>query len=223
MKLNESGEFGNGIGGQRRSIRLILLLDAAENAGLIPMPILHLHTLAYMSNVLSPVWDTPALDGKILKRRGGPFYPVLQHDLDRLVGIGVVLISGVSHALDEENHWRLEGSYSLHREFANRILDGIQKFESEHPLMAFLHELAYALSALSDNDLQRMTSQDATYSDPIIDTGNVIDFAEWRNINYSSNAARQFEQLIPGGGGATRGEMLHLYVHHLHRRLYGGR
>ena len=223
MVVNDPGEFRNGMGALQRSIRLVLLLYASENAGLTPIPILHLHNLAYLSNVLSPVWKMPTLDGKILKRHGGPFYPSLQHDLDRLVGTGVVLISGISHVLNEEQRWRLEGTYILNQSFAGRILTFIKESESDSRLLAFLQELAYALSALSDNDLERATTEDATYSDPIIDTGNVIDFGEWRNVNYSSNAARHFEQLIPGGGRATRGEMLHLYVHHLHRRLYGGR
>src|ERR1700687_2575811 len=76
----------------QRRIRLLVLLSAAERAGLVPLRILRLHSFAYLSNVLAPVWDMPALDGKVLKRHGGPFYPALQRDLDRLVGMGRVLI-----------------------------------------------------------------------------------------------------------------------------------
>ena len=76
-----------------RKIRLIVLLSAAENAGLYPTPIRQLHVLAYLANVLAPVWNMPVLDGKLLKKKGGPFYPALQQDLDRLVGTGVVFIS----------------------------------------------------------------------------------------------------------------------------------
>src|SRR2546422_4375809 len=68
----------------RRHARLIALLHAAEGAGLVPLRITRLHSFAYLSNVLAPVWDMAALDGKILKRRGGPFYPNMQRDLDRL-------------------------------------------------------------------------------------------------------------------------------------------
>jgi hypothetical protein len=203
----------------RRRIRLILLLDAAESAGLTPLPIIHLHTFAYMSNVLSPVWDVPVIEGKVLKRRGSPFYASLQHDLDRLVGMGVVLVSSISHVLDGDQQWRLEGSYCLHRTFADRILQRIKAFEDECKLINFIQELAYALSALSDEDIGRATTEDATYADPIIDVGNVVDFAEWENINYSANAAQYFEWLLPSGGRATQGEMLHLYIHHLYGRL----
>ena len=58
----------------RRQVRLLVLLRAAEAAGLAPLRILRLHAFAYLSNVLAPVWDLRALDGKVLKRRGGPFY-----------------------------------------------------------------------------------------------------------------------------------------------------
>lgn len=219
----DPAKSGNSIDVLRRRIRLIILLDTAENAGLVPLPILQLHTFAYLSNVLSPVWDIPVLEGKVLKRYGNPFYPSLQRDLDRMVGIGTVLISDVSHVLDEDHRWRLEGSYRLYRVFADRILQRIKEFEDERKLISFIQELAYALSALNDNDFKRATTEDATYADPVIDVGNVVDFAEWQHVNYSANAARYFERLLPGGTRATRGELLHLYVHHLHRRLHGER
>lgn len=203
----------------RRWIRLILLLDAAESAGLAPIQVLQLHILAYMSNVLSPVWDIPVFDGKVLKRKGGPFYPSLQSDLDRLVGMGVVIVSHISHELDQDQRWHLEGSFRLHRVFADGILQRVRTFRDEYELSHFVKELAYALSALSNDDLGSATKEDATYADPMIDAGNVVDFAEWAKMNYSANAAQNFKHLIPGNAIATRGEMLHLYVYHLYRRL----
>jgi hypothetical protein len=199
-----------------------MLLDAAEAAGLVPLNILRLHGFAYLSNVLAPVWDMPVLDGKVLKRRGGPFYPDLQKDLDRLVGQGVVVISGVSHVQDKARRWRLEGAYRLNREFADPILETLADFPEERRLGDFITELGYALSALSDAELDRAMSEDATYSDPMITFDNVIDFADWRDRNYSANAADKFDQVIQGGN-ASPGEKLHLYVRHLHRRINGER
>ena len=201
-------------------MRLVLLLDAAEKAGLVPIKILWLHAFAYLSNVLAPVWDLPVLEGIVLKRQGGPFYPDLQQDLDRLVGIGVACISGIGYTQDEFNRWRLEGNYRLNRQFADPILGTIESFETESRLNSFVLELGYALSALSDEDLDKAVSEDATYSDPLISNNNVIDF-EGHKKNYSVNAARKFDRVIPGGN-ATSGEKLHLYVRHLHRRMHGG-
>ena len=207
----------------RRRLRLVVLIHTAERAGLSPLPIMHLHTFAYLSNVLAPVWEMPVMDGKLLKRRGGPFYPALQADLDNLVGMGVAVISNLGHVLDQQNRWRLEGSYLLNRQFADRILRQMAEFEEERRLFGFLQELAFALSALSDEDLGKATTEDATYSDPIIDFGNVVDFAEWQFKNYSANAAEQFEGLLPGGVRANSGEKIHLYLRHLQTRMYGGR
>lgn len=205
----------------RRKVRLVMLLDAAEAAGLAPIRILRLHTFAYLSNVLAPVWDMPILNGAVLKRSGGPFYPDLQHDLDRLVGTGVASISGMSHVQDEAKRWRLEGSYRLRRSLAEPILKALESFPDERRLNTFIGELGYALSSLSDDELDQAVSEDATYSDPMTANDNVIDFSEWRERNYSANAAERFDSFIQGG--VTPGEKIHLYVRHLHRRIHGGR
>jgi hypothetical protein len=210
------------LGTPQRRIRLVVLLDAAEDAGLTPLPIMRLHTFAYLSNVLSPVWDMPVLDGKLLKRHGGPFYPTLQRDLDRLVGMGVAVISELGHVLDEEKRWRLEGSYRLNRKFSAEILHRLREFPTERRFTSFVQEIAFALSALSDEDLDRAMTEDATYSDSFVDFGNVVDFAEWQQKNYSANAARYFDNLLPGGTHATPGEKLHLYVRHLQTRIHDG-
>jgi hypothetical protein len=207
----------------RRQVRLLVLLDAAQQAGLSPINVLRLHAFAYLSNVLAPVWDLRALDGKILKRRGGPFYPALQRDLDRLVGMGLAEISNLGHVKDDYGRWRLEGSYQLHREFADAPLALLAEYEEERFLTSFVVELGYALSALSDEEMDQVFTEDATYSDPTIGFENVVDFGEWHRINYSANAADEFEKLMPSGARATLGERLHLYVRHLHRRIHGGR
>ncbi len=84
------------------------------------------------------------------------------------------------------------------------------------------HVIASIQSALSDEDLDVAVNQDAAYSDPLVSVGNVLDFGEWRQINYSARAARYFDEVIPGGGHATRGEKLHLYARHLLRRIHAG-
>lgn len=206
----------------RQQLRLIMLLEAAENAGLTPLSIVRLHGFAYLANVLAPVWDLQAYDGKIFKRHGGPFYPALQKSLDRLVGTGLVLISSLGYNRDESGRWRLEGSYTLNREEAGKILSYVQQFEEEQHIANFIQELAYAISALSDEELDQAMTEDATYSDPLIDFGNVVDFAEWRRLNYTANAALELGRLLPNHIQATSGEKLHFYIRHLRSRLHGG-
>ena len=206
----------------RRRVTLITLMDAATQAGIVPIQILRIHTLAYLVNVLAPIWDLPVLEGKILKRHGGPFYPTLQQDLDRLVGLGITQVMELHHVEDSPGCWRLEGRYSLNYDFAQPILDQIRKIPDEYEVWSFIHELVVAISSLSDHDIDIAMKEDATYSDPYVAVGNVIDFAEWSTKNSSASAADYFETVLPSGGRTTPGEKLHLYVQHLYRRLHDG-
>jgi hypothetical protein len=203
----------------QRQVRLVVLLQASERAGLTPIPVLRLHTFAFLSNVLAPVWRLLPMDGKLLKRRGGPFYPALQQDLDRLVGMGLVTITGLSHARDESNRWRIEGAYQLNDSLARAALARIGEMEEERRIFTFVQELAFALSALTDYELDSAMTEDATYADPVVGVGNVIDFAEWQDKNWSAGAAGYFARVMPNGITATPGEKLHMYVRHLHARL----
>lgn len=196
-----------------------MILDAADKAGIAPLGILKLHSFAYLANVLAPVWDIRPLDGKIFKRREGPFYPALQMDLDRLVGRGLVLVSSITY-VRSGNGWRLDAAYRLNRDLAGASLAFVRGVGEPFGDWDFIDELAYALSALSDHDLESIVSEDAAYSDEMVSYGDVVDFGEWRHLNYSANAARLFEGLVPGATTATRGEMIHLYVRHLFRKLH---
>ena len=95
----------------RRQLRVLVLLDGSERAGISPIRLNRLHVYAYVSNVLAPVWQAEVFDGHVLKRRGGPFYPALQHELDRMVGLGLVNISNLGHFRDLDGQWRLDGSF----------------------------------------------------------------------------------------------------------------
>ena len=202
----------------RRRIRLLLLLDGSERAGLSPINVRRLHTYAYLSNVLAPVWNARVFDGSLLKRRAGPFYPALQRDLDRLVGLGLASISDVGHVRDEDGQWRLDGSFALNYELARTALDTVNEFPREIEIRSFLLEIAYALSILSDSEFDSLLYEDPTYSDKNVSYENVVDFADLRDLNYSADLAWRFLPLLDR---ATPGELLHLFVRHLRRRIGG--
>jgi hypothetical protein len=207
----------------RRRVRLVVLLEASRQAGIEPLPTLRLHLIAYLANVLSPVWDMPSVDGSVLKRRGGPFYPDLQRDLDRLVGLGVVYVENLRHQRLDDDHYRLEGTYRLNSVFAKPILAYLQGMPEEEAATRFVRELVLALSSLSDEELDRAITQDATYANPMIGNDNVIDLDEWTGANYSAAAAEKVGDLVPTGAVVGASEKVHLYVRHLRRRLQGGR
>ena len=200
----------------RRRVRLLMLLDGAECAGIAPMRLRHLHTYAYLVNVLAPVWATSSLDGSLLKRLDGPFYPALQGDLDRLIGLGLVDISDLGHVLDEDARWRLDGRVALNLPLAGRTLDVVRTFPEERDVEVYIREIGFAVASLTAFELEKLSEQDPTYSDEMIAYGNIVDFDEWKDVNYSANAAKQFSSLY---ATSTPGELLHMYVRHLRRRL----
>lgn len=202
-------------------LRLLLLLDACEAADLSPVPIARLHALAFLANVLAPVWSIGSYDGKILKRRGGPFYPELQKELDRLVGLGFVEVTGVRH-IEDEGHWRLEGAFALNISITREIIEVAKSFADERAVISFLRRLAFVVSRLRD-PIEKLVEFDATWSDKRTGVGDVIDFSEWKSANYSAFAAEMFDDLGPKGPTIGRGDKLPLYMRFLERKAHAKR
>jgi hypothetical protein len=197
----------------RRQIRLLVLLDAAASSGLTPLPLALVHAIAYLSNVLAPIWNLEPFDGKVLKRRGTPFYPSLQWDLDRLVGRGLVVVSDIRY-LQVEGKWQLDGEYRVNRSFSSPVLRAIHSTRFEQGLVEFCGVLTEAVAGLPAKDAARALLEDAAYSDPNVDISNVVDFAEGKTLNYAANAAATFRPDV----SLTPAERVHLYVAHLQAR-----
>lgn len=211
-------------------MRLVLLLDASREAGLEPLPTLRLHSIAYLANVLSPVWDwgfrtgvSLGRDGSVLKSVVGPFYPELQGDLDRLVGMGMVRVEELSYLELGSGRFRLDGKYSVNSDIAKPLLDYVYLRAPESRAARCIRELVLALSSLSDEELDRAVDEDATYGDPNVGLDNVVDFGEWVSTNYSVAAAMRAGELVDAGTRVGASEQVHLYIHHLRRRLQGGK
>lgn len=200
--------------------RMLLLLEAAEHAGLTPIPLLDLHALAFFANVLSPVWDLLPQERSVVRRRGGPYYPELQEDVDVLVGNGLVSIEGLTYVAEGDS-WRLEGKFSICGEGAYEVGHVLRRFEDENRLFEFYRELAFALATVPGVLRARTAEEDPTYGDRNYGEGAVIDFAQWRQKNYSENAARHFDEVMPNGRAASAAQKLHLYARHLRSRLRG--
>ena len=66
---------------------LTYLLMAAHRTGLAPMSKKRLHRLVFLSNCLAPLFEATPASAQIVKYKRGPFYPVVQWELDRLATI----------------------------------------------------------------------------------------------------------------------------------------
>ncbi len=213
----------------RQRSRLILLLDAAERAAITPISSARLHALAYLADVLSPVWDLPAFDGKILRIEGGPHYPDLQEELDHLVVLGLVEISNLAYIGRGENGARIEGEYGLNfvSSHLNKLLGSLGAVdyemaidEDDYRVHSFLIELAGALATLPNHEIDRATSEDVTYRSAGF-SENIIDFAAWTSDPWADNptwrTADRFKQFLPEEALLTDGEKLYLYANYLGR------
>lgn len=201
---------------RQQSLRVLLLLDALARAGVVPTPARALHEMAYLANVLSPVFDLTPFDAMLLKRPSGPYYPELQQAVDRLVGRGLVEAREVEYRLvEEEKRYRVVASYRLSRVRVQPALDRHGQLLAEEAV--FLHELASAYSVLSDAQFGRAALEDARYGDTSVDVDNVIDFGDYASPakNFSRNAALAFAP----GRRLEPSERLYLYLNHLGTRM----
>lgn len=202
-----------------RQLRILAVLDAAARIGIVPLPLAPLHMIAYFTDVLAPVWNLPILDGQILKRVR-PYYPSLQTDLDNLVGRGVVIASAVQYR-EEGQHWQLDAKYQLNRQFADRILALAESFAMRAEELAFVREVVYATSGLDVQGLHEVSEVDATYSDPLVDVGGIIEIERdpGEGKNLTAQVALRFGELIGNESAVSTAEMVNLYVRRLYARM----
>jgi len=202
--------------GIERQLRVIGLLDGADEVGLTPLATLELHTLAYLSDALAPVWGLPLVDAQILKGRR-PYFPSLQRDIDQLVGLGVIAVAGATY-IQAGAQWQVDARFSLHREYADPILNAVRQYENRTRELEFVREVVFAASALGREGIADATSVDAAYGDPVVGEGGVIDLADEQG-NATADVARRFAALTGQETSVSPAAMLHLYVRHLFMRL----
>ena len=215
----------------KQRCRVLLLLDAAERAGIAPLPSSQLHAFAYLADVLSPVWDLVPFDGKIYKSEGSPHYPDLQNELDHLVVLGLIQVIDLHYVPTNNSGARIAGSYALN--FASEHLDSIFSAlgarapeaaidSNDRNIHDFLVELAGALATLPDDQIESAAAADVTYRAEA-SLHNIVDFAEWadrRTANLSWGTAEHFRDFLPSEAQMLPGEKLYLYAAYLGRAMH---
>ncbi len=216
-------ESGASLEARKRPIRVLALLDALADASIFDAPLRVVHELAYLSNVLAPVFDLEPFSASLLKRQGGPYYPKLQETIDLLVGRGMVLASGISYELvPEERRYRLQANYRINRNLAEPVLTAYREVYADTSEPFFIGELCAAYSMLADQELGQAFRFDARYADKDVDNNEVIDFGQWvsaASTNFSRNAAMSFRP----GESLQPAERIFMYIEHVQRKAgHGG-
>mgnify|MGYP000681130418 CR=1 FL=1 len=214
--------------------RILLLLDSAERAGVAPLTASRLHALAYLADVLSPVWGLKPFDGKILKIEGGPHYPDIQSQVDELVILGLVNVKNLHYVDRPDGGARIDGLYelsftSIHLEPILRALGAGAQGDAIDPrdcrAHRFLIDLAGALATLPDDEIDKAATFDATYANEIIGESNIVDFSKQIEaefpINRSVAVTERFQHFLPQDSSLTSGEKLYLYAAYLGKRMHG--
>ena len=233
VSVQEGEVTGRHLAKIKRRCRMLLLLDAAEQVGIAPLPSARLHAFAYLADVLSPVWDLVPFDGKVYKTDGGPRYPDLQDEIDNLVVLGLIQVRDLVYEPTTDGA-RIVGSYGLnfgseHLESILRALGARSPDEAIDPddrsLHAYLVELAGALATLPDDEIESATGVDVTYG-ARAELYNVVDFAEWVEDRWAANpswqVAERFQVFLPAEARMLPGEKLYLYAAYLGRAMNAG-
>jgi hypothetical protein len=198
-----------------RRVWVLCLVDAVEQAGLTPIRSDRLHRLAFLANCLSPTYGLDPLDGKIYKYRSGPLYPDIQWDLDRMAMQGLIQIADIAQ-IPVSGITLFAANYSMQQ----KGIEIVQEFARAPQICrrcAFLAEVAAAFGSLRGDNQEFAALKDATYDDPDMATGDLIDFAEWQDRNFSTKTANAFGQFVPGRLPLNNRDRLYLYFRYLDR------
>lgn len=205
---------------RRRHILLVGLFDAFDRAGVRPVAPPLLHAAWYLANALAPAWRLAPFDAAVLKTGRQPYFPMLQRDVDALTGMGMLTV--LSLTIDPATS-QLQGNFALNRDFADRVLAMMTRIPEEAELLDFLLEIVQALNRLATGDQQTGLSADASYADPRIDVGNVVDLGEWIE---RGGITRTGQVLLRIQGLADLNllpaECMEIYMDHLDRGLNRG-
>lgn len=216
-----SNSYASFVDPRRRQIILIGLFDALERSGTRPVQSRQMHTLWYLANALAPAWGLQPFDSALLKTEAQPYFPAVQAEIDGLVGMGILVVAELGAGADDQ---RLQGRFVLNRGFTTRILETMRSIPEDSDLLDFLDDVVQATNRLSNVEQAVALTQDATYGDPRVDTGSVIDLGRWAKRDSTTPTEYIFGRLQAAAGrNLLPAELMELYMDHLGWRLRNDR
>jgi hypothetical protein len=184
-----------------------------------------IHALAYLADVLSPVWGLTAFDSVALKTERSPFFDSVQRSLDRLVFEGVVEVTNFRFCrATDDTVLRLQADYALRYESPH--LEGILAFiradEDYHKLARYLEALVIAMSRLRDSEIVAAARFDASWENSDIPANDIIEINDPFGESLKTPTTMTlgvFEDLKHQNLTLTPAAQLRLYASYLGERL----
>lgn len=188
---------------------LLLLVDAAERAGLAPLSSIDIHRFAYFADCLAPVYGLLSPDGVVLQSDTGPRFPDLEWDIERLWVLGFVRRVqapdvGVRFGIAEAGIGEIEHICTSPR--SDRTY-------------TFLCSLLTAIAESPRESAGSLVFEDLVFASPNVSVGSLIAYGDPSSLNASVEAARVFDAVHWPGVRLQRRDRLMLYIALLRRRL----
>jgi hypothetical protein len=191
---------------------LTYLVMAVHRTGLAPISKQRLHRLVFLSNCLAPLFEATPASAQIVKYERGPFYPVVQWELDRLTAMGVLTVANIVYFHDKDGWWQ-EADYSVGT-IAGEVINYCNGIDYGRRLDQYLTEVATAFASLNAQTLDEVALSDDNYARRGATIDTFIDFSNVEQ-NLSVQTAREFKAVMPGGFAPSRKEELFLYLRFL--------
>jgi hypothetical protein len=191
---------------------LTFLMQAAHRAGLTPLSKQRLHRVVFLSNCLAPLFQATPTTARIVKYKHGPFYPLIQWELDRLATMGVLSVANIKYTYDDRGWW-VNADYAPDR-LAASVMAHCRRTPYGQHLDDYLTEVVAAFASLPATALDDVALRDENYDRPGATDDTFIDFSEHEK-NFSLQTARAFRKVLPAELIPTQKEELFLYMRFL--------
>lgn len=193
-----------------------------------PIAAQKLHALAYLSDVLSPVWGLVAFDPVALKTGREPFFGRFQDELDDLIILGLLEVTTFDYGPPESvgggTGIQLNARYQLRysSSYLEPLIAHIRQDEELGVRLKFFISLAAAISRLPDNVIAEAATKDAAWDNADIPTNDVVEFSTvfgGRSRNRTDGTLDVFSKHVPGSKTLDPVAKLRLYTAFLAERL----
>lgn len=199
----------------RRKTRIVALLHSASETGQVRVERRWIHAVAYLSNVLSPMWDAVPLITEMLKTDGAPYDPTLQRSLESLVGAGLVVVHDARMVEVRPGTWNFDASYSLRHPEVDPIIAGLGRYPDELLAMQAMREVFLLLAGLPADVADQILRLDATYDDPRVGLNSLVTLYGVGEGNLSVAVTKRFGSVVGSGLSLSSLDEIGLYLAHL--------